>query len=334
MQVTVVLLPGFPALDHALIGATVRAANAAAGRALFGLATASVGGRPIPADDGTRVEPDEILRDSARAPDLLVLCAGPQPARYLPLALRGALRDAALSGATLAAGGEAVHILSALGYLDGHRATLPPLPEPNGPMPPPRPIRNEAGPFAHDGLRLTGRGGVATAPMLLSWIASAAGLAVAVAAEQALGLRETLTDTVESCQRGETPGPDPIIGRMEAIMAANLATPLSLDRIASMLGLSAKQLRNRCQKCREATPARVYLSLRLAHARDLVEGTALPVAEIAAAAGFASASSFTRAFREAFGQSPRARRNPLRDDGSLGTWDLSTGTSAPSAAHA
>jgi transcriptional regulator GlxA family with amidase domain len=121
---------------------------------------------------------------------------------------------------------------------------------------------------------------------------------------------------------------------MEAIMAANLASPLSLDRIASMLGLSAKQLRNRCQKCREATPARVYLSLRLAHARDLVEGTALPVAEIAAAAGFASASSFTRAFREAFGQSPRARRNPLRDDGSLGTWDLSTGTSAPSAAHA
>jgi phosphinothricin acetyltransferase len=55
-------------------------------------------------------------------------------------------------------------------------------------------------------------------------------------------------------------------------------------------------------------PGKVYLALRLAHARRLVEETTFPVADIAAAAGFESPSSFTRSFREQFHAAPRALR--------------------------
>jgi AraC family carnitine catabolism transcriptional activator len=47
------------------------------------------------------------------------------------------------------------------------------------------------------------------------------------------------------------------------------------------------------------------LALRLERARRLLRETSLAVVEIALATGFGSASQFARAFRRAFGFSPR-----------------------------
>jgi transcriptional regulator GlxA family with amidase domain len=57
------------------------------------------------------------------------------------------------------------------------------------------------------------------------------------------------------------------------------------------------------------TPARYYLDLRLKRARALLRQTTLSVLDVAVACGFASASHFSKRYRDLFGQSPRSDRN-------------------------
>jgi transcriptional regulator GlxA family with amidase domain len=61
------------------------------------------------------------------------------------------------------------------------------------------------------------------------------------------------------------------------------------------------------------TPQAYYLALRLGEARRMIRDGAAPVAEVAAAAGFGSASAFARAFRSRFGESPTAVRRRARE---------------------
>ncbi|WP_375256889.1 helix-turn-helix domain-containing protein [Citreimonas sp.] len=312
MQIAMILCEAFPMLDHALTAALVRSVRRAAGDGAAVLVTDTVTGAPVLSADGVAVAPDAEAAALASA-DLLLIAGGPDAALYMPMRLRDALRLAAARGATLGGLGHGAHVLSALGYLDGHRAVLPPAPEPLGPFPPPRPITHEDADFVHDGARLTCRGGLATGAALLDWVAGRSAPALAHAAARGLHAEGLLP----ACERGALPAPedgvatppgDPLIARMKAIMGAHIAEPLSLTEIARLLGLSPKQLRSRCQRIEGASPARVYVALRLDHARLLVERTMRPIADIAGAAGFESPSSFTRSFREQYALSPRDLR--------------------------
>lgn len=101
---------------------------------------------------------------------------------------------------------------------------------------------------------------------------------------------------------------DPLLDRMQALMAARLDAPIPITGLCEALDLSPKQLRARCHKLLGRSPAQVYQDLRLARAAHLLRHTGLPVAEVAQAAGFASASSFTRSYRARFGDVPRRSR--------------------------
>ncbi|MBY6207063.1 MULTISPECIES: GlxA family transcriptional regulator [Halomonas] len=95
------------------------------------------------------------------------------------------------------------------------------------------------------------------------------------------------------------------------IMDAHLESPLSIPQLASAIGLSERQLERECQQHLSRTPGQLYLERRLSLAHQLVTSTRHSVMDIALASGFASASSFTRAFRQHHGASPSAlRRQP------------------------
>lgn len=60
------------------------------------------------------------------------------------------------------------------------------------------------------------------------------------------------------------------------------------------------------QRARTAdAPLRHAMRLRMQQARDLVEGTALPIGDIGAAVGFADLALFPDTFRKHWGASPR-----------------------------
>jgi transcriptional regulator GlxA family with amidase domain len=88
-------------------------------------------------------------------------------------------------------------------------------------------------------------------------------------------------------------------------MEAHLEKPLSRERLAGLAGVSLRQLERSSRTHLGRGVHQHYLALRLARSRQLLRETSLSVVEVALATGFASASQFARAFRRAFGSSPR-----------------------------
>jgi transcriptional regulator GlxA family with amidase domain len=87
-------------------------------------------------------------------------------------------------------------------------------------------------------------------------------------------------------------------------MHNNIDEPLTVDELASCVGISRRQLERLFCRHVNATPSRYNLELRLTRARQLLQQTNKSLADIAVASGFVSISHFRRCFREFFEISP------------------------------
>jgi AraC family transcriptional regulator of adaptative response / DNA-3-methyladenine glycosylase II len=81
-----------------------------------------------------------------------------------------------------------------------------------------------------------------------------------------------------------------------------------VDALAARLGIGGRQLRRLFDQHLGASPAAVARAQRLQAARAMIDQTALPMLEIAAAAGFQSLRQFNHAVRQTFGAAPRELR--------------------------
>ena len=68
----------------------------------------------------------------------------------------------------------------------------------------------------------------------------------------------------------------PKLAEAVAFMEANIEELISLDEIASHVGLSRRQLERLFQKYLHCVPTRYYMRLRLMHARQLLLQTSMP----------------------------------------------------------
>ena len=126
--------------------------------------------------------------------------------------------------------------------------------------------------------------------------------------------------------------PDAFLAAVYAASARGLPDPaFSVDALAATLATSRRQLARRLAALTGETPGTYLRRMRLAAAAArLADGAT--VAEAADAAGFASRSQFSRAFREAYGAPPgafRARQTDTNDTpmSETGTAMSGTGTS-------
>lgn len=78
-----------------------------------------------------------------------------------------------------------------------------------------------------------------------------------------------------------------------------------IDRVASAVGVSPVHLRRLFRKVRGESPKRAFQAIRLEHARSELRDPRVTVEAVAERYGFADASSFSRAYRRAYGQAPR-----------------------------
>ena len=104
----------------------------------------------------------------------------------------------------------------------------------------------------------------------------------------------------------------PKLAEAVAFMEANIEELISLDEIASHVGLSRRQLERLFQKYLNCVPTRYYMRLRLSHARQLLLQTSMPIVDIAFASGFVSTPHFSKCYREHFGIPPRDERKAHR----------------------
>jgi AraC family transcriptional regulator len=102
--------------------------------------------------------------------------------------------------------------------------------------------------------------------------------------------------------------------RARDFMAATLAEPLQLDRLARVACLSPTHFLRTFRELFGETPHQYVIGLRLAEARRLLAAEGGSVTEVAADVGFESLGSFSRVFKQRVGSSPNAFRKMVRSD--------------------
>jgi len=100
----------------------------------------------------------------------------------------------------------------------------------------------------------------------------------------------------------------PVLLRVIEKMEATIEEPMSREAMARFVGRSSRQLDRLFAAHLKCSFQNLYRSIRLAHARNLLEQSPLSVTEIAFASGFACAAHFSRIYRRQFGQSPALAR--------------------------
>jgi AraC family transcriptional regulator of adaptative response / DNA-3-methyladenine glycosylase II len=95
-----------------------------------------------------------------------------------------------------------------------------------------------------------------------------------------------------------------LVAAAVAQIEAGFMNEHSLDELAASLDVSARHLRRAMEAEIGVSPVELAQTRRLALAKQLLQDTALPLAELAFASGFASVRRFNALFKERFGRSP------------------------------
>jgi transcriptional regulator GlxA family with amidase domain len=301
-----VLVPDFALMSYASTVEPLRAANRLAGKELYRWWHATPGNQPAIASSGAAVLPDFTFGADVKELDLLLVCAGGNPAAFNDRPTFAWLRKLARQGVIIGGVSGGPFLLARAGLLAGRRCTVhwEHMPAFQEAFPDAKLTRSL---FVLDGDRFTCSGGVAGLDMMTALISrdhtSELGAAVSdwflhtVVREgvgpQRMDLRFRLGITDEKALT--------VLKAMED----HLEEPLSREQLAGLVGFSLRQLERSFRAGMGRGIHEHYLNLRLERSRQLLRETSLAVVEIASATGFGSASQFSRAFRRAFGFPPR-----------------------------
>ncbi len=94
------------------------------------------------------------------------------------------------------------------------------------------------------------------------------------------------------------------LGRILAYVDDHLGEPMTLPDLAGVVGMSVFHLARSFKTRTGVAPHRYVLRRRLERAKELLQGTALPVGEVAMRCGFSHASHFTSTFQRVLGTTP------------------------------
>jgi transcriptional regulator GlxA family with amidase domain len=307
-EIGFLLIPEFPLMSYASAVEPLRAANALSGRPLYAWRHLSVDGAPVRASAGVTVAPD-VDWDGARRLDLLLVCAGGNPAAFDHRPTFARLGALAASGVPVGGMSGGAYLLARAGLLAGKRCTIhwehiPALREdyPD--------LRLERSLYVFDGERATCAGGLAAFDMMVDLIGARHGAELALAVSEWY-LRTHARAGAEDQRvalRERAAVANPRVLDALALMEAKLETPLSRTALARAAGVTLRQLERLFAHHLHKTVAAHYRELRLENALKLLRQTSLSVVEVALACGFASPSHFSRCYRAHFGVTPTQAR--------------------------
>lgn len=310
------LIPGFALMSYAAACEPLRAANIAAGREIYRAAAFGPGvSRPGVSGPGTVAASNGALIPAAPLPargaglSALLVCAGGSPADWGVPTVHACLRAQARDGVRLGGISGGAWLLAAAGLLRDRAFTLhwehaAALVEA---FPDLSPTQAR---YVIDRDRITCGGGVAPLDLMHALIGERMGPAFARRVSDWFLHAEVSAPAAP--QRGglaerwgvNHPGLLAALEKLEATPDG----PVPRAALARLAGVGPRQLDRLFRDHLGATPGETHRRLRLVHARRLLAQSPLSIAEIAQAAGFASASHFARAHRAEYGSAPRDAR--------------------------
>ena len=89
-----------------------------------------------------------------------------------------------------------------------------------------------------------------------------------------------------------------------AVVAAELARPLTVEQVARRVTTSPRQLQRACSQIVGLSFREYVTRARMARASELLGATEAPVRQIAARVGYRAPSQFTKAFKRSYGVTP------------------------------
>ncbi len=305
-HVVFVLIPRFSLLALSASVEALRAANAVSGHPLYRWSLVAAAPGPVTSSSGLALEAESL--ETAGAATVVAVCGGERSHTYADPDLRSWLRRIAASGALVGALSDGSYVVADSGLFDGVRSTIHWHCLDSYRERFPR-LDIRASVFELDRRRFSCAGGTSALDLMLTLVQQHHGedLAAAVADNYIHDhIREAGSTQVSAVLQLRRRS-----GRLAdaaRLMTAHLENPLPIAEIARRLDISGRHLDRLFRRHLETAPGRYYRGLRLERARHLLIQTGLPIAEIAAATGFASSAHLARCFRQAHGCSPRTHR--------------------------
>lgn len=303
------LTDGFALMSYAAVVEPFRAANVLAGQTLYRWTHVSPDGAPVRASNGASIVADERVGRAEDYDAVFAFAAG-DPGRFVDAATFAWLRELARRQVVLAGISGGPFLLARAGLLDGYRATIhwdhrAALRE-EFPL-----LEIDAGLYVIDRRRVTCAGGTAGLDLAIEMIKREQGHSLALRVGEWFirgGFRSA--DEPQRMSLRERYGlSDDRLLKVLAHMEASVEEPAPRSSLASIAGMSLRQLERLFLRDLAAGVADTYLTIRLDQAGHLVRTTGLSITAIALQCGFRSSSHFSRAFKQRFGRAPgEARR--------------------------
>ena len=304
----------FPLNAIVLASEALRIANQNTGRDVFSWSFVSANGDSTRASNGMWLAADHSIDDMPPA-DVYLLFGGNLPTQRNSRKFLGHLRRASQGGAIIGGVDTGAFALAQAGLVSAgsnsevvlHWEAMPSFQEqfPNYlPM-------NQI--YSIGDRRAYTAGGVATLDLVLDLISRFRGQGLANEIANALvhTRRESTTE-----QRGEgllETVPTSQMARLVALMEQHIEIPLTLAELGREFGVSERTLARISNRYFGQSPMRLYTSVRLRAARNLLFYGELSIREVAFASGFSHAAVFTRVFKRQFGMTPREFRTDFRN---------------------
>lgn len=313
-RLVILALPGFSQLSLSSFVDPLRLANSVSGRSFFEWTIASLDGKPVECASGFSLSAGRDFASTGeciqacKGPSMVVVCAGERVEKQTSTSLRKVLRRCKRHGVSIVALGTATWLLAESGLLDDTACTIhwdkrAALSEKFGRLQ----VTDRL--FIRGTHLVTCAGEFASFDLVMELISERLGIetALAVCRHTTAGHWRSASDRQLTINAGEA-GFCKLVAEVIRIMEEHIEDPLPLRDIAKCVGRSRRQIERLFQRSVSSSPMRFYLHLRLSRAKRLIAQTELPIVEIAIACGFASASHFSKCFREAFGANPSACR--------------------------
>lgn len=313
LEIEVLVIPDVTLILVAAVIEPLRAANRLLGRAQFRWTITTPDGRPAPTRAGIPVPAARAFDPLASAAPLIV-AASYVIADHLTPGLVRRLGRAGRARPVVGGVESGAWAIARAGLLSGRRATAhwEDIDDFAAAFPD---VTVLARRYVIDGNRFTSAGAGPTLDLMLELIRARLGYALALEVAKLFtyepaGGAEAAPELTLARPR------EPHLARAVAAMESSLDEPLPIRDIARAVGVSARHLQTLFRASLGVSPHAHYQALRLNRARRLLIETRLPVLEIAAMSGFASAAAFSRAYRRLHGESPRETRARAREQAS------------------
>ena len=174
--------------------------------------------------------------------------------------------------------------------------------------------------FVRDDRMVTSAGVTAGVDLALALVREDYGAAIALACAKRLVVVAQRQGGQSQFSPLLTPQNDPEtpLGKVQAYVMGHLEEPFPVERLASIAGTSSRSIARSFVKELGVTPHDFVESIRIDHARNLLEASNLPLKVVAFDCGFANPEQMRNAFQRKLGLTPLTYRRsfrPLQNEG-------------------